>query len=85
MYSSSKKSLYKILVLYENMQDEKTDVTLNDYLVYLNRQFVRFVTLDNEIAETIKGLCALSDNLDHKTVKSVVFHLMHLADKKGLK
>lgn len=84
MYSTIKKSIYKILLLYEDMKDEKTNVTVDDYLVYLNRQVVRFAAIDSEIAETIKGLCILSDTLDHKTVKSVVFHLMHLTEKKGL-
>ena len=84
MYNDIKKSIYKILLLYEDIHDEQTSVTVNDYLVYLNRQYVRFAGVDSEIADTLKGLCVLSDSLDHKTIKSVVFHLMHLADKKGL-
>ena len=77
-------SIYKILLLYEDAIDSKSEDKLNDYVAYLNRQKVRFIAIDSEIAETIEGLRMLRDAIDHKTVKSVVFHLIDIIGKRGL-
>lgn len=78
------KSIYKILLLYEDAVESKSESKLDNYISYLNRQKVRFIAIDSEIAETIEGLRIFKDSIDHKTVKSVVFHLLDIIRKRGL-
>lgn len=73
--------IYKILPMYE---DAVIDTALfEDYLAYLSRLYVRYMGYgNNEIAESIKGLIALQDNIAHEDVHRVVFHIISLLEKE---
>lgn len=69
--------IYKILLLYEDVIDKK--IALQDYLSYLDRMYVYWVGADRkDIYNVIKGLRVLEENVEHQTVKSMVFHLIHI-------
>lgn len=75
-------ALYKILLIYEDVVDKTVSTTEGEYLSYLDRLYVWASGLDNdEIAQTIKGLHELGLKSSHKTVKSVVFHMIDLIGK----
>lgn len=77
-------SLFKILGLYEDVLDISKNVTENDYLSYLDRLYVRYLGVGKEeIYESIQGLRKMGINASHKTVKSVVFHLLDIVSKEG--
>ena len=75
-------SIYKILVLYENLNNE--DITIDSYLNYIDRLYVYWVGVgDKEIYEILKGLWVLGLNAGHKRVKSMVFHMIDVIEKRG--
>lgn len=77
-------SLFKILGLYEDVLDISKNVTENDYLSYLDRLYVRYLGVGKEeIYESIQGLRKMGISASHKTVKSVVFHLLDIVSKEG--
>lgn len=77
--------LYRVLLLYEDASDDNSDIMETDYQSYLQRLYVRFNGRDDtEIADTLKGLSQLGMVLPHKTVKSVVFHLIDIVNKEGV-
>lgn len=78
-------SIYLVLLLYEDVLDSNNNVELKDYLVYLKRQSVRFLGINQEVSETLQGLYILGNDIDHKTVKSIVFHLMNILKTEGVK
>lgn len=74
--------IYKILLLYEGIEDINSSVTKEDYLAYLDRLYVRYVGKDEqEIAQTLRGLYLLGVEASHQTVKRAVFHMIDLAEK----
>jgi hypothetical protein len=76
-------SIYKILVLYEEIEKNESLDNIDSYLNYLDRLYVYWLGIgDKEIYEIIKGLWALGKNAGHKRVKSMVFHLIDII-KKG--
>ena len=76
-------SIYKILVLYEEIEKNKSLDNIDSYLNYLDRLYVYWLGIgDKEIYEIIKGLWVLGGNAGHKRVKSMVFHLIDII-KKG--
>lgn len=76
--------IYKILLLYEDIFDESSVVKLKDYLNYLDRIYIYWVgTGNSEIFNIIKGLKLLSLEVEHDTVKSMVFHIINLIEKGG--
>ena len=76
--------IYKILLLYEDIFDESSVVELKDYLNYLDRIYIYWVgTGNSEIFNIIKGLKLLSLEVEHDTVKSMVFHIINLIEKGG--
>jgi len=75
-------SIYKILILYENLSNE--DITIDSYLNYIDRLYVYWVGVgDKEIYEILKGLWVLGLNAGHKRVKSMVFHMIDVIEKRG--
>lgn len=75
-------SIYKILILYENLSNE--DITIDSYLNYIDRLYVYWVGVgDKEIYEILKGLWILGLNAGHKRVKSMVFHMIDVIEKRG--
>ena len=76
-------SIYKILVLYEEIEKNESLDNVDSYLNYLDRLYVYWLGIGNkEIYEIIKGLWVLGKNAGHKRVKSMVFHLIDII-KKG--
>ena len=75
-------SFYKILVLYEDMVKGCSGVTVDSYLNYLDKLYVKWLGTGNaEIYNTIKGLWTLGIEAEHRTVKSTVFHMIGLIEK----
>ena len=75
-------SIYKVLILYENLNNE--DITIDSYLNYIDRLYVYWVGVgDKEIYEILKGLWVLGLNAGHKRVKSMVFHMIDVIEKRG--
>ena len=75
------KSIYKTLLLFEDISDINSEVTESDYRSYLNRMFVLFSGKNNEICEYLNGLIVLGGTATRETVKSTVFHIIKLIDK----
>lgn len=76
-------SIYKILVLYEEIEKNESLDNIDSYLNYLDRLYVYWLGIgEKEIYEIIKGLWVLGKNAGHKRVKSMVFHLIDII-KKG--
>lgn len=70
-------SIYKILALYEDINKEGINITLESYLNYIDRLYVKWLGIGNmEIYETLKGLWLLGDKAGHRRVKSMVFHMI---------
>lgn len=75
-------SIYKILLIYEDAVDVDNSTVESEYLAYLARLYIWASGLGNtEIATTIKGLETVGMKISHKTIKSVVFHLIDLLEK----
>ena len=52
-------SIYKVLILYENLNNE--DITIDSYLNYIDRLYVYWVGVgDKEIYEILKGRWSIS-------------------------
>ena len=75
-------SIYKILLLYEDVKDVHSEIKEEDYLAYLSRIYIRFLGRGNsEICDMIKGLISTSMALTHKQIKSSVFHMIELIER----
>ena len=75
------KSIYKTLLLFEDISDINSEVTESDYRSYLNRMFVLFSGKNDEICEYLNGLIVLGGTATLENVKSTVFHFIKLIDK----
>lgn len=74
-------SIYKILVLYENIND--SELSINSYLNYIDRLYVYWLGLgEEEIYGILKGLWMLGYSAGHRRVKSMVFHMIDIIKKK---
>lgn len=75
-------SIYKILILYENINN--SEESIDSYLNYIDRLYVYWVGVgEKEIYEILKGLRTLGIGVGHKIVKSMVFHMIDIIDKRG--
>lgn len=72
--------IYKVLLLFEDVQDVNSEVTESDYRSYLNRIFVLF-SKEVEITQYVSGLIDLGAEATHANVKASVFHMIKLIDK----
>lgn len=76
--------IYKILLLFEDTQNEASNIKEQDYLNYLDRLSVRYLGYSNiEIYQTIRGLYLLGSEAHHDTVKRAVFHIINLVQKEA--
>lgn len=77
-------SIYKILVLYENITDTTNPIDVDAYLGYIDRLYVYWVGIGNdEVASLLHGLYILGVDAGHKRVKSIVFHIIDCVKKGG--
>lgn len=73
-------SIYKILILYENIDN---DLKVDSYLNYIDRLYVYWVGVgEKEIYEILKGLWVLGKDAGHRRVKSMVFHMIDIIEKR---
>lgn len=77
--------IYKILLLFEDVQNGNSNVKEQDYLNYLDRLSVRYLGCQDmsEVYQTIRGLYLLGTEAHHDTVKRAVFHIINLVQKEG--
>lgn len=76
-------SIYKILLLYEDMMNNESDVSIFEYKSYLDRMQVLFAYGESEIIEYLTGLAWLGENATHGNVKTSVFRIIKLIEKGG--
>lgn len=71
--------IFNILVQYEKIG---TEITEKDYISYLDRLYTWYIGYNEEIAFGIKGLTKLGIDVDHDSVKRMVFHLISVVKKE---
>lgn len=77
--------IYKILLLFEDVQDPNSNIAEGDYLSYLDRLYIQYLGAEKrEIYETIRGLHTLGAQAEHSSVKRAVFHLIELIEKEAV-
>lgn len=75
-------SLYKILILYENVEKDNCPINVESYLNYIDRLYVKWLGFGcDEIYLTLKGLWELGETAGHKRVKSNVFHMISTLER----
>lgn len=75
-------SVYKIFALRLSLEDENSDVTWDGYRKYLERLYVWFLGYGNEeIYSSILGLKKAYKETSLETVKTIVFHIIHILEK----
>mgnify|MGYP006993849818 FL=1 len=77
------KNIYKVLLLYEDVQNPGTLVSETDYLSYLNRMYVLF-SKNNEITQYLNGLIRLGMEATHSNVRAAVFYMIKIIDKGAI-
>lgn len=76
-------SLYKILTLYEDIENENSPVSVESYLSYVDKMYVKWLGIGNEdIYTMLKGLWTLGENAGHKRVKSIVFDMIGIVERE---
>lgn len=75
--------VFNILIQFEKIQDNTSNVTEDSYKNYLDKLYVQYLGFENkEIANYLKGLYILGENAKHDTVKRSVFHVISLLNKE---
>lgn len=75
-------ALYKILALFEDIENDKSPVTTESYLSYINKLYIKWLGIGNDdIYNTLKGLENLGAKIEHRQVKSMVFHMIGLVER----
>ena len=76
-------AIYKILVLYEEFTNNESPINIDSYLNYIDRLYVYWFGIgEEEIYSILKGLWKLGLNAGHRRVKSLVFHMIDIINKK---
>lgn len=76
-------SLYKILTLYEDIENENSPVSVESYLSYVDKMYVKWLGIGNEdIYTMLRGLWTLGENAGHKRVKSIVFDMIGIVERE---
>lgn len=77
------RSVYKVLLLYEDVPHKMLE---KDYVGYLTRLHTQLVGkgANREIVELVNGLKLQGFSLTHDEVKSIVFHVISLVRKGGV-
>ena len=79
------KPLYMILLLYEDINKEESNVKVDDYLSYLDRISIEYLGMGKDkVYYSLQGLKTLGLEVPHKVLKSVVFHLINEVKKGGI-
>lgn len=74
-------AIYKILALYEDINKTEINITVDSYLNYIDRLYVKWLGIGvAEIYETLKGLWILGEKAGHRRVKSMVFHIISIIE-----
>lgn len=71
--------IFNILVQFEKVG---LDIKEEDYLSYLDRLYTWYSGYSENIACGIKGLFNLAMEIDHDSVRRMVFHLISLVEKE---
>ena len=74
------RNIYKVLLLYEDVQNPGMLVSETDYLSYLNRMYVLF-SKNSEITQYLNGLIGLGMKATHSNVRATVFYMIKIIDK----
>lgn len=77
-------SVYKIFALRLSLENKDSDVTWEGYQKYIERLYVWFLGYGNEeIYSSLLGLKKAYKETSLDTVKSVVFHIIHILEEGG--
>ena len=76
-------ALYKVLLLYEDLNSVEPSIDEADYTTYCERLSVRFRTVDSEIADTLAGLSKMGVELTHHIVRSCVLRMTNRIERQG--
>lgn len=76
-------AVYKILPMYEEVVETKSEIVYKAYLAYLSRLSVMVAGIDDGMISMVRGLEALGSDADHDQVRRTVFHMIHVLDKDG--
>ena len=75
--------IYEILVQFEKLQNNESNVTEESYRGYIDRLVIWYIGYGNEEIEyALKGLYKLGAQASHKTVRRIVFHIINILDKE---
>lgn len=75
--------IFNILVQYEKIKDNESEVNENSYKNYLDRLHTWYMGYGNEeITIAIEGLYNLGAKATHDSVKRTVFHLIAELEKE---
>lgn len=74
-------SLYKTLLLYEDLTSAEPHIEEGDYTMYCERLSVRFRAVDGEIADTLAGLAKMGTEATHTLVRSCVLRMVNRVDR----
>ena len=75
--------IYEILIQFEKLQSQETNVTEASYRNYIDRLVTWYIGYGNEEIEyALKGLYKLGIHAEHDTVRRIVFHIIDILDKE---
>ena len=76
--------IFDILCKFEKIDEKDSGITKESWLNYLDRLYIWYLGYGNEeIYIAIKGLKESGGNIDHDTVKRVVFEIIKIIRKGG--
>lgn len=76
--------IYDILIQFEKLQSQETNVTEASYRNYIDRLITWYIGYGNEEIEyALKGLYKLGIQAEHDTVRRIVFHIIDILDKEA--
>lgn len=75
--------IYEILVQFEKLQNNESNVTEESYKRYIDRLVIWYIGYGNEEIEyALKGLYKLGIQASHETVRRIVFHIISILDRE---
>lgn len=78
--------IWKVLKIFENMQDDNHTADINDLHTYLERLCVKLLgENDNDIYSLMKGLCRtieIEHDVTHKIVRGIVFDAIEIIEDR---
>ncbi len=75
-------SLYKVLLLFEDLTGLEPHIEEADYTMYCERLSVRFRAVDGETADTLSGLARMGTEATHPIVRSCVLRMVNHIDRQ---